>query len=131
LERQQIRQLFGAEAGRARDRVLRNPALSPSRAWIVSRNLIVLIDREFPEFTANFVGIDDITAGRIATEHFVGYRLPLRSAHQQRADGLHIQLPAKPVGDIAYAFRIYLRQCCAAERQSKMSSPNQSIYVRL
>jgi len=31
----------------------------------------VLIDREFPGFSANFVGIDDEAAGRIATEHLV------------------------------------------------------------
>jgi LacI family transcriptional regulator len=31
----------------------------------------VLIDREFPGLVANFVGIDDEAAGRIATEHLV------------------------------------------------------------
>jgi LacI family transcriptional regulator len=31
----------------------------------------VLIDREFPGLTANFVGIDDQAAGRIATEHLI------------------------------------------------------------
>ncbi len=31
----------------------------------------LLIDREFPELSANFVGIDDEAAGRIATEHLV------------------------------------------------------------
>jgi LacI family transcriptional regulator len=31
----------------------------------------VLIDREFPGLTANFVGVDDEAAGRIATEHLV------------------------------------------------------------
>jgi LacI family transcriptional regulator len=31
----------------------------------------VLFDREFPGLTANFVGIDDEAAGRIATEHLV------------------------------------------------------------
>jgi LacI family transcriptional regulator len=31
----------------------------------------VLIDREFPELPANFVGIDDEAAGRMATEHLI------------------------------------------------------------
>jgi LacI family transcriptional regulator len=31
----------------------------------------VLIDREFPGFPANFVGIDDEAAGRLATEHLI------------------------------------------------------------
>jgi LacI family transcriptional regulator len=31
----------------------------------------VLIDREFPGLSANFVGIDDEAAGRIATEHLI------------------------------------------------------------
>jgi LacI family transcriptional regulator len=31
----------------------------------------VLIDRELPGLGANFVGIDDVTAGRIATEHLI------------------------------------------------------------
>jgi DNA-binding LacI/PurR family transcriptional regulator len=31
----------------------------------------VLIDREFPGLSANFVGIDDEAAGRIATEHLL------------------------------------------------------------
>jgi LacI family transcriptional regulator len=31
----------------------------------------VLIDREFPGLSANFVGIDDEAAGRIATEHML------------------------------------------------------------
>lgn len=31
----------------------------------------VLIDRELPGLAANFVGINDVTAGRIATEHLI------------------------------------------------------------
>ena len=31
----------------------------------------VLIDRYFPEFKANFVGVDDVAVGRIATEHLI------------------------------------------------------------
>jgi LacI family transcriptional regulator len=31
----------------------------------------VLIDRFFPGFKANFVGVDDLAAGRIATEHLI------------------------------------------------------------
>jgi LacI family transcriptional regulator len=34
--------------------------------------LYMLIDREFSGFTANFVGIDDVAAGRIATAHLIG-----------------------------------------------------------
>lgn len=45
----------------------------------------VLIDREIPELAANFVGIDDEAAGRIATEHLIeqGYR---RIAHISGSD---------------------------------------------
>jgi LacI family transcriptional regulator len=32
----------------------------------------VLIDRFFPGFRANFVGVDDVAVGRIATEHLIG-----------------------------------------------------------
>jgi len=32
---------------------------------------VVLIDRKFEAVTANFVGVDDVEAGRIATEHLV------------------------------------------------------------
>jgi LacI family transcriptional regulator len=32
----------------------------------------LLIDRDFPGLSANFVGIDDEAAGRVATEHLVG-----------------------------------------------------------
>jgi LacI family transcriptional regulator len=31
----------------------------------------VLIDRFFPEFKTNFVGVDDVAVGRIATEHLI------------------------------------------------------------
>jgi len=31
----------------------------------------VLIDRFFPEFRTNFVGVDDVAVGRIATEHLI------------------------------------------------------------
>ncbi len=31
----------------------------------------VLIDRSYPEFGANFVGLDDVAAGRIATQHLI------------------------------------------------------------
>jgi alpha-L-fucosidase len=53
--------------------------------------------------------------GRIQAIFLLGSDAKL--AYQQRADGLHIQLPAKPVGDIAYAFRITLDN--AAQRNAK------------
>jgi LacI family transcriptional regulator len=31
----------------------------------------VLIDRYFPKFKSNFVGVDDVAVGRIATEHLI------------------------------------------------------------
>jgi LacI family transcriptional regulator len=35
------------------------------------REAFVLIDRNFPDISANFVGVDDEAAGRIATEHLL------------------------------------------------------------
>lgn len=68
LERQEIRQLLArrldalaiASSGSSIEMFQRMDAQSQP---------YVLIDREFPELEANFVGIDDTTAGRIATEH--------------------------------------------------------------
>ncbi len=33
--------------------------------------IVVLIDRELPGLSANYIGIDDVAAGRIATEHLI------------------------------------------------------------
>jgi LacI family transcriptional regulator len=50
----------------------------------------VLIDREFPELQANFVGIDDTTAGRIATEHLIdiGCRRVAHIGGRQNSTGI-------------------------------------------
>jgi LacI family transcriptional regulator len=49
----------------------------------------VLIDREFQELKANFVGIDDGVAGRIATEHLLdtGCRLVAHIAGRENSTG--------------------------------------------
>jgi LacI family transcriptional regulator len=33
---------------------------------------VVLVNRNFPEFTCDYIGIDDIVAGQLATEHLIG-----------------------------------------------------------
>src|SRR5260370_22863390 len=53
--------------------------------------------------------------GRIQAIFLLGSDAKL--AYQQRAAVLHIQLPAKPVGEIAYVFRITLDN--AAQRNAK------------
>lgn len=70
LERQEIRQLLA--------RRLDALAIASSGTDIetfqrmdLQSQPYVLIDREFPGLVANFVGIDDKTAGRIATEHLL------------------------------------------------------------
>jgi LacI family transcriptional regulator len=46
---------------------------SPAKFQQLQENGIpfVLIDRFFPEFKTNFVGVDDLAVGRIATEHLI------------------------------------------------------------
>jgi LacI family transcriptional regulator len=70
LERQGIRQLL---ARRLDALVIASSGTSIELFQGMDRQSqpYVLIDREFPELKANFVGIDDITAGRIATEHLL------------------------------------------------------------
>ncbi len=70
LERQEIRQLLA--------RRLDALAIASSGTDIetfqrmdLQAQPYVLIDREFPQFEANFVGVDDTTAGRMATEHLL------------------------------------------------------------
>lgn len=70
LERQEIRQLL------ARRLDCLAIASSGSSIELFQRmdsqaQPYVLIDREFPELEANFVGIDDTRAGRMATEHLL------------------------------------------------------------
>ena len=74
LERQEIRQLL------ARRLDCLAIASSGSSIELFQRmdsqeQPYVLIDREFPELEANFVGIDDTSAGRIAFEHLFAHRL--------------------------------------------------------
>jgi LacI family transcriptional regulator len=68
LERQEIRQLV---ARRLDALVIASSGTSSEQfqRMDLQSQPYVLIDREFPELQANFVGIDDTTAGRIATEH--------------------------------------------------------------
>ena len=70
LERQEIRQLLA--------RRLDALAIASSGTDIATFERMdlqsqpyVLIDREFPQFATNYVGIDDTTAGRMATEHLL------------------------------------------------------------
>ena len=70
LERQEIRQLL---ARRLDALVIASSGTSSEQfqRMDLQSQPYVLIDREFPELQANFVGIDDTTAGRIATEHLI------------------------------------------------------------
>lgn len=52
------------------------------------------------------LGTSELSEGHIQSVSLLGSDAKL--TYQQGADGLHIQLPAKPAGDIAYAFRITL-----------------------
>jgi alpha-L-fucosidase len=58
------------------------------------------------EAVIHSLGSAKLPAGRIQTISLLGSDAKL--AYQQQADGLHIQLPPKPTGDIAFAFRIRL-----------------------
>jgi LacI family transcriptional regulator len=70
LERQEIRQLL---ARRLDALVIASSGTSIEQfqRMDLQSQPYVLIDREFPELNANFVGIDDTAAGRIATEHLI------------------------------------------------------------
>src|SRR3984893_9544846 len=70
LERQEIRQLL---ARRLDALVIASSGTSSEQfqRMDLQSQPYVLIDREFPELEANFVGIDDTAAGRIATEHLL------------------------------------------------------------
>ncbi|RXS94528.1 LacI family DNA-binding transcriptional regulator [Silvibacterium dinghuense] len=96
----------------------------------------LLIDREFPELAANFVGIDDIAAGRLATEHLIqqgcrniahicggnhstgvrryeGYRQALRAARLPFSESLvtgHIHVDTESIRHGAEAARYLLAQ---------------------
>lgn len=58
------------------------------------------------EAVVRSLGTSALPAGRIQSISLLGSDAKL--TYHQSADGLHIQLPAKPAADIAYAFRITL-----------------------
>lgn len=70
LERREIRQLM---ARRLDALVIASTGTSVEQfeAMVQKKEPFVLIDRDFPGISANFVGIDDEAAGRIATEHLL------------------------------------------------------------
>jgi LacI family transcriptional regulator len=70
LEAQEIRQLL---ARRLDVLVIASTAMSGEYFQHLSKNKqpYILIDRDFPGSSENFVGVDDIAVGRIATQHLV------------------------------------------------------------
>ncbi len=73
---------------------------------------LVLIDRSFPRFACNFVGVDDCKVGELATEHLIAQgckriahiRGPATNVGNSRAEGYHntlekhgMQMPANYV----------------------------------
>ena len=70
LERREIRQLL---ARRLDALVIASTGSSVEQFELMERKKepFVLIDRDFPGISANFVGVDDEAAGRIATEHLL------------------------------------------------------------
>lgn len=70
LERQEIRQLLARRLD-ALAIVSSGTDIGTFQRMDLQSQPYVLIDRELPQFAANFVGVDDTTAGRIATEHLL------------------------------------------------------------
>jgi len=70
LERREIQQLL---ARRLDALVIASTGTSVEQFELMERRKepFVLIDRDFPGISANFVGVDDVAAGRIATEHLL------------------------------------------------------------
>jgi LacI family transcriptional regulator len=70
LESQELRQLLARQLDAL---VIASTALSEDQFDQLGQNgtPYVLIDRNFPGPSSNFVGIDDVAAGRIATEHLI------------------------------------------------------------
>jgi LacI family transcriptional regulator len=89
LERQEIRQLL---ARRLDALVVASSGTSIEQFQRMDFQSLpyVLIDREFPELEANFVGIDDTTAGRIATEHLldIGCRCVAHIINRENSTGI-------------------------------------------
>lgn len=70
LESQEVRQLLARQLDAL---VIASTATSGEQFDRIAQNgpPYVLIDRNFPGHSANFVGTDDVAAGRIATEHLI------------------------------------------------------------
>jgi LacI family transcriptional regulator len=70
LEGREIRQLTGRRLDAL---VIASAGTDPEPFLRLDRHSMpyILVDRELPGLTANFVGINDETAGRIATEHLI------------------------------------------------------------
>lgn len=89
LERQEIRQLLARRLD-----ALVIASSGTDIALFQSMDLqsvpYVLIDREFPELNANFVGIDDTKAGRIAAEHLldIGCRRVAHISGRENSPGI-------------------------------------------
>ena len=88
LEREEIRQLL---ARRLDALVIASSGTSTElfERMDLQSQPYVLIDREFPELKANFVGINDAEAGRMATEHLLdaGCRLVAHIAGRENSTG--------------------------------------------
>ena len=88
LEREEIRQLL---ARRLDALVIASSGTSTElfERMDLQSQPYVLIDREFPELNANFVGINDVEVGRIATEHLLdtGCRLVAHIAGRENSTG--------------------------------------------
>lgn len=69
------------------------------------------------EAVIHSLGTADLPAGRIQAVSLLGSQAKL--AYRQGVDGLHIQLPAKPSEDIAYAFRITLDRAAQPNAEAK------------
>ncbi len=70
LERQEVRQLLARQLD-ALAIASSGTDIEMFRRMDIQSQPYVLIDREFPELKANFVGTSDIKAGRMATEHLL------------------------------------------------------------
>jgi len=70
LEKREIEQLTGRRLDAL---VIASAGTSPEPFLRLDRHNMpyILVDRELPGLTANFVGINDETAGKIATEHLI------------------------------------------------------------
>ncbi len=70
LESQEIRQLLARQLDAL---VIASTAMTGERFQVLSQKKqpYILIDRDFEEGAENFVGVDDVAVGRIATQHLI------------------------------------------------------------